>query len=88
MSVSRRFGKLAMLLAPVLALAAAGFLRFASCPVHALTDNDVIVLADFANNTGEPVFDNMLKEALAIDFANSRRSSTLLLTRRFWIRFG
>jgi serine/threonine protein kinase len=70
-SVSRRFGKLAMLLAPVLALTAAGFFWYRSRPVHALTDKDVIVLADFANNTGEPVFDNMLKEALAIDFEQS-----------------
>jgi serine/threonine protein kinase len=72
-SVARRFRKLAMLLGPVLslALAAAGFFCFRSHPVHALTDKDVIVLADFANNTGEPEFDNMLKEALAIDFEQS-----------------
>jgi len=71
MSVPWRFGKLAMLLAPVLALAAAGFFWYRSRSVHVLTDKDVIVLADFANNTGEPVFDNMLKEALAIDFEQS-----------------
>jgi hypothetical protein len=73
MSVSRRFGRMSMLVGPVLvlALAAAGFFWFRSRPVHVLTDKDVIVLADFANNTGEPVFDNMLKEALAIDFEQS-----------------
>jgi serine/threonine protein kinase/tetratricopeptide (TPR) repeat protein len=71
MSVLWRFSKLAMLLAPVLALAAAGFFWYRSRSVHTLTEKDVIVLADFANNTGEPVFDNMLKEALAIDFEQS-----------------
>jgi eukaryotic-like serine/threonine-protein kinase len=71
LSVSRRFGRLAILLAPVLAVTAAGFFWYRSQPIHALTDKDVIVLADFANNTGEPVFDNMLKEALAIDFEQS-----------------
>jgi serine/threonine protein kinase/Flp pilus assembly protein TadD len=40
-------------------------------PVSALTEKDLIVLADFTNNTGEPVFDNTLKEALALDFEQS-----------------
>jgi serine/threonine protein kinase len=39
--------------------------------VHALTEKDTVVLADFTNNTGESVFDNTLKEALAIDFEQS-----------------
>jgi tetratricopeptide (TPR) repeat protein len=43
----------------------------ASTLPHALTDKDVLVLADFTNNTGEPVFDNTLKEALAIDLGQS-----------------
>jgi hypothetical protein len=30
-----------------------------------LTDQDILVLADFTNNTGEPVFDTALKQALA-----------------------
>src|SRR5215472_10657447 len=38
---------------------------------HGLTDKDLIVLADFSNNTGEPVFDSTLKEALAIDLGQS-----------------
>ena len=29
------------------------------------TDKDVIVIADFSNTTGDPVFDSTLKEALA-----------------------
>jgi tetratricopeptide (TPR) repeat protein len=39
--------------------------------VHALTDKDVIVLADFINNAGDPVFDHTLKEALALDLGQS-----------------
>ena len=36
-----------------------------------LTDKDVIVLADFANTTGDPVFDSTLKEAVAADLDQS-----------------
>ena len=37
----------------------------------ALTDKDTVVLADFANNTGDAVFDDTLKQALATDFQQS-----------------
>jgi DNA-binding winged helix-turn-helix (wHTH) protein len=40
---------------------------FQTHPVQALGRNDVIVLAEFTNTTGEPVFDGTLKEALTID---------------------
>ena len=33
---------------------------------HRLTDKDTIVLADFANNAGDPVFDDTLKTALSV----------------------
>jgi tetratricopeptide (TPR) repeat protein len=36
-----------------------------------LTEQDTIVLADFANTTGDPVFDGTLKQALATDLAQS-----------------
>src|SRR5665213_8516 len=36
-----------------------------------LTDKDTIVLADFENKTGDPVFDNTLREALAIQLEDS-----------------
>jgi hypothetical protein len=39
--------------------------------IHALTEKDTIVLTDFTNDTGEPVLDTTLKEALALDFAQS-----------------
>jgi eukaryotic-like serine/threonine-protein kinase len=38
---------------------------------HALTDKDTIVLADFTNTTGDPVFDDTLKQALAVDLGQS-----------------
>jgi tetratricopeptide (TPR) repeat protein/predicted Ser/Thr protein kinase len=36
-----------------------------------LTDRDTIVLADFSNTTGDPVFDGMLRQGLAIDLGQS-----------------
>ena len=39
--------------------------------VHALTDQDTIVLADFTNTTGDPVFDGTLRQALAIHLEQS-----------------
>ena len=38
---------------------------------RALTDQDTIVLADFTNTTGEPVFDGTLKVALAVALEQS-----------------
>ncbi|MEO8256034.1 MAG: serine/threonine-protein kinase [Acidobacteriota bacterium] len=38
---------------------------------RALTDQDVIVIADFTNTTGEPVFDGALKVALAVALEQS-----------------
>ena len=38
---------------------------------HALTGTDTIVLADFANSTGDPVFDDTLKQALAVSLRQS-----------------
>jgi tetratricopeptide (TPR) repeat protein len=37
----------------------------------AVTERDTIVLADFANTTGDPVFDDALKQALAVDLGQS-----------------
>src|SRR5262249_16701559 len=36
-----------------------------------LTDKDQLILADFNNQTGDPVFDSTLKEALAIQLEQS-----------------
>ena len=40
-------------------------------PTPALTDKDTILLADFVNTTGEPVFDQTLKQALAAQLRQS-----------------
>ena len=54
----------------VAALVAAG-LYFSSRPAAPLTEKDTIVLADFDNKTGEPVFDDALKQALAVELGQS-----------------
>ena len=56
--------------AVIVALAAGGW-YFSSRKVHALTDKDSIVLADFENSTGDPVFDGALKEAVELQFEQS-----------------
>ncbi len=38
---------------------------------HGLTEKDTIVLADFVNKTGDDVFDDTLKQALAVDLGQS-----------------
>ena len=38
---------------------------------HLLTEKDTIVLADFANTTGDPVFDDTLKTALSVSLNQS-----------------
>ena len=51
-------------------IAIAGFFYF---PRHAraLTDKDTVVLSDFVNTTGDPVFDGTLKQALAVQLEQS-----------------
>ena len=46
-----------------------------------LTEKDTIVLADFDNTTGEPVFDYALKQALAVQLAQSPFLNTVSPTR-------
>jgi len=42
-----------------------------STKVHALTEKDTILLADFVNTTGDSVFDGTLKQALAVQLEQS-----------------
>ena len=53
------------------AILAAGFLFWRQSHAAPLTDQDVLVLADFANTTGDPVFDVTLREALAVQLEES-----------------
>jgi eukaryotic-like serine/threonine-protein kinase len=53
----------------ILALAAVAYFHFPR--IHALNQKDTIVLADFANSTGDTVFDDALKQALAVQLAQS-----------------
>ncbi|HKY28540.1 MAG TPA: protein kinase [Pyrinomonadaceae bacterium] len=67
----KRHKKGASLIAAVLVLAAAigAFFYFNRTP--ALTDKDTVLLADFVNTTGDPVFDGTLKQALAVQLGQS-----------------
>ena len=57
-----------------MALAAAGLIATVYLlQRHApkLTDRDTIVLADFINRTGDPVFDGTLRQGLAVELGQS-----------------
>ncbi len=69
----------------------AGGLYYRSYRSKRLTDKDTVVLADFANSTGDPVFDDTLKTALSVALRQSpflnllsddRVSATLKLMTR------
>jgi tetratricopeptide (TPR) repeat protein len=54
----------------VVGLAVCAWLFF-SRKAHALTDKDTIVLADFTNTTGDPVFDGTLRQGLSVQLEQS-----------------
>ena len=55
----------------LVAILVAGGLYYRSSHAAKLTEKDTVVLADFANTTGDPVFDGTLKQALAVDLDQS-----------------
>jgi serine/threonine protein kinase/Flp pilus assembly protein TadD len=55
----------------IAAATVAAYFYFRKPSVPQLTDKDQIILADFDNKTGDPVFDSTLKEALAIQLEQS-----------------
>ena len=55
----------------VVAALVAGGLYFRPRPAAPLTEKDTVVLADFDNTTGDPVFDDALKQALAVQLGQS-----------------
>jgi serine/threonine protein kinase/tetratricopeptide (TPR) repeat protein len=68
--------KLWKILAPatvllIVAVIAAGALYNRWYQVKRLTEKDTAVLADFANRTGDPVFDDTLKQALSVALSQS-----------------
>jgi eukaryotic-like serine/threonine-protein kinase len=54
----------------VIGVAVGGWL-FYSRKAHALTEKDTIVLGDFANTTGDPVFDGTLRQGLQVQLEQS-----------------
>jgi serine/threonine protein kinase len=66
-------GKLRKIAVPVLlvALLVVGELYFRSHQSKPLTNKDTVVLADFANSTGDAVFDDTLKTALSVTLRQS-----------------
>jgi tetratricopeptide (TPR) repeat protein len=56
--------------AAVVVAAVVGYI-FYPRPASALTDKDTIVLAEFTNTTGDPVFDDTLRQGLAVQLQQS-----------------
>jgi tetratricopeptide (TPR) repeat protein len=69
----RRGGRMLVAVAGGVLLAALGGLTWRAVQPKAapLTDRDSILLADFANSTTEPVFDDTLRQALAVHLGQS-----------------
>ena len=55
----------------ILALLIVGFFVYRTRSERKLTEKDAVVLADFANTTGETVFDDTLKQALRVQLEQS-----------------
>jgi DNA-binding winged helix-turn-helix (wHTH) protein/tetratricopeptide (TPR) repeat protein len=75
----------------LVSLLLAGARIYRSHPSTRLTDKDTIILADFSNSTGEPVFDDALRTALSVSLrqspflnvlSDSQITKTLLLMTR------
>jgi eukaryotic-like serine/threonine-protein kinase len=69
--VALRSKRVAVAATASIAVLAVGFWLFHPHPAHALRPTDTIVLADFSNSTGDAVFDDTLKQALAADLQQS-----------------
>ena len=72
MAISGKRKRIVIAVAVVIigALLAARF-YYRSQQAMRLSEKDTIAIADFANTTGDPVFDSTLKEALAVDLEQS-----------------
>jgi class 3 adenylate cyclase/Tfp pilus assembly protein PilF len=76
-SAAKKKISLGLFAACVVAAIAVGAFFFRTPKVQALTEKDTIVLADFDNSTKDPVFDDTLKQALAVDIEQSPFLNTL-----------
>ena len=63
--------KIGLGVAVVVLVAAAGGFLWRSRQPRMLSDKDTIVLGDFANSTGDPVFDGTLREGLSVQLEQS-----------------
>ena len=70
-SAARRPWKWYVPAAGVVAVAGILGIIFHARRAPALTERDTIILADFVNTTGDPVFDGTLKQALSVKLAES-----------------
>ena len=69
--IMRRPGHALAIVLAILALAVAGLLTYVLHATPKLTDRDTIVLADFVNKTGDPVFDGTLYQGLTVELEQS-----------------
>lgn len=60
-----------ILVAVLTAAIVAGFYYYRSLKTNGLSDKDTIVLTDFANTTGDALFDDTLKEGLSVQLMQS-----------------
>jgi eukaryotic-like serine/threonine-protein kinase len=69
----RRFGRKAITTGAVLLVVLLGFAGwlYNTRRAHALTQMDTVVLADFINKTGDPIFDDTLRQGLAAQLQQS-----------------
>ena len=63
--------KILIAAAALIVVILAGVFYFRSRQSAKLTDKDSVILADFLNTTGDPVFDGTLKQALAVQLEQS-----------------
>ena len=68
---TRRRTLLAVIAALVIGGLVVGSLYYRSKQRQKLTEKDTIVIADFDNKTGDPVFDDALKQALVVELGQS-----------------
>ena len=68
-ALTRNRWRIAAALVAIVSAAGGAWLYFRPAPV--LTEKDSIILADFQNSTGDPVFDGTLRQGLAVELEES-----------------